>query len=717
MSTHFHIDMTLSLEHSIAFAFLSISVLAVSAVGQVPPMSIEHDVTVDSELSDRFTWRDSSNQPRVAVLAHNDIAPFNNSRGGALRQFKYQTPVGTRTANVTNYGNGGYAGFGYVVSHSSYPGAPGACIGMDDSPLGYQFAGTWVRVFEGRHHAIFRFTQNYQRYCPPDQVRTIPVTMDWILSTGRDNPVYAITWNVDQAGPNAPEGTFNDDSRAPYGELNIDGDGGTALDGVAWGDRYKFTTTTSPVLLNSDWTYNVVNTIPYVKEWINGPLEMVTNKKDATMGLVQTQTMSQQDAGGGRNPDYHDIHVLWNTTSATGNGYADCAYKMPCQNEWAYQADADSLDMGNNNARLTWGTQFGFIGPHTYNANDGTGAMPPGYPKKSYSVYVVLGTHTSLPVEAQVTQVETIQSLTLFTMTGSVVTTGPAGVTRPDNVTYAPAGYNHVYGALAFNASSNQLDANIAVGAGTLTKPLIIVGNYTAANPQILLNSVLLTADVDYFASLRPAANELWFTLNGNLTGANNRLVISQPGSPAAPTGLSTSTINSGRIDLNWNAVGGATYQVDRKSPGGDYVQIAAPGTNSLSDTAGLNPNSAYIYRVRAVTMTGTSLNSSPRLGTTVLFTNNPIVAGLVVRAYDLAETRTAVNAVRVLAGLGSLGFTDVPAVGLSIKGIHVTELRDALDAARMPLGLSTGGYTDGPPLNGFVVNALHFQELRDRVK
>ena len=48
---------------------------------------------------------------------------------------------------------------------------------------------------EGRHHVIFRFQQNYPRNCP-DQTRYIPVTYDWIFSTGRDNPVYGITYDV-----------------------------------------------------------------------------------------------------------------------------------------------------------------------------------------------------------------------------------------------------------------------------------------------------------------------------------------------------------------------------------------------------------------------------------------------------------------------------------------------------------------------------------------
>ena len=42
------------------------------------------------------------------------------------------------------------------------------------------------------------------------------------------------------------------------------------------------------------------------------------------MGIVETQTMSQQDAGGGRNPFYHDITPYWGHTSADGNaGGAD----------------------------------------------------------------------------------------------------------------------------------------------------------------------------------------------------------------------------------------------------------------------------------------------------------------------------------------------------------------------------------------------------------
>jgi hypothetical protein len=322
-----------------------------------------------------------------------------------------------------------------------------------------------------------------------------------------------------------------------------------------------------------------------------------------------------------------------------------------------------------------------------------------------------------LPVESQVTQVETVQSLTLSASTGSFVTSGPAGITRADTVTYTPAGYNHVYGALAFNASGNALDANIAVGSGSLKNPLIIIGNYTAGDPQVKLAGTTLAADADYFASLRPSANELWITLNRTLSGATNHLeILNASGVPAAPAGVIATAITTTRVDLTWTAVGGASsYQIDRKAAGGSFAQIGTSGTNSYSDTTAA-ANTAYLYQVRAVNGSGASANSAPDLATTVIFTDSPLNAGTLVKAVHLAQLRTAVNAVRVLAGIGTVGFTDSAVAGTPIKAVHVTELRTAVDAARSALSLSTGGYTDAA-LAGVRIKAVHFSELRARVQ
>lgn len=687
----------------------------------VDPMVIENGVTVASMVSDRFTWQDSNDQPRVAVLAHNDGQNFNGARGGALREFRYQLPNGsTRIASVTTYGNGSYAGFGYVVSHQSRS----ACAG-DDSPLGGKQPGNgYERVFEGRHHAIFRFRQDYPRNCGTTGglARKMPVTVDWMFSTGRDHPLWAITYDVDLAyatvgGAIAPANTFYDDSRAPYGELNIDGDGWTSLDGTAWGDRWKFTTTTSPITLDSSWTWNAANTVPYVKEWLAGPLTG-TNTKDATMGIVQTRTLDQQDAGGGRDPGVgSDIRPFWNTTSAAGNACGGDV--MPCPNDWPYQANANSVEFGNNNARLTWKTQYGFLGQTSYTTNNG-GPMTTaaGYPKASYSTYIVLGTHTTSPVETQVAQVETMQTVLLSAGVGSVVTSGPAGITRADSVTYDPPGYNHVYGALAFNAAGNALDANIEVGNGTLKKPLIIVGNYTDGEPVVMLGGVLLTADADYFASLRADASELWITLNADLTGAINHLEIAGAGGggPATPANVVATASSATQVDVSWTADAGAdSYEVDRKEPGGVFTLVGSPAGNAFSDTTA-SANTAYLYQVRAVNGGGTSPNSAADLATTVIFTDHPLTTATKVKAVHLSQLRTAVNAVRALAGVGAFAFTDAAAAGLRVKGVHVAELRTALDPARASLGLTAGGYTDASLAN-VKVKAIHSEELRDRVE
>ena len=611
--------------------------------GGGPPANglvIDHDVTLLSMVSDRFTWQDAGGQPRVAVLAHNDgqIGPTSPSgytnHGGALREYRYQVGATTRIAGPTNYGNGGYGGFGYVVSHRG-DGTTGIG-GADDSPLGYAFTGGFERVFEGRHHAIFRFTQLYPRYSstsanPANHLYNVPVTIDWIFSTGRDHPVWAVTWDLS----GVPADALNDDSRGPYGELEIDGDGSHDVDGVAWGDRWKFTSTTAPVTLDSSWTWNVqngtaavayANAVPYVKLWIVST--------DATMGMVSTQTMTQQDAGAGRNPIYHDLTPYWGHTSADGN--AGGANKMPWQDSWPYQANSFSIGPApnsNNNARLTWGTEYGFLGQTSYAPHDGVVASAPGWPKKSYSQFVILGKHSSLPVEAQMTQVQNVQSLSLTASTGTVVTSGPAGVNRVDTVTYAPAGYDHVYGALAFRAAANQLDANVAVGSGTLQKPLVIVSNYTAGAPTVTLGGSALTADVDYFASLRPGASELWITLNRNLSGATNHLQIT---SLAPPPGGFYSLTPCRLVDTR-NAAG----------PYGGPALVNGTRNFALAGQCGIPSNATAVAVNVAVTAAGAG-------GFLTLFPQGASLPNFSSINYAAGQTR-ANNAIVPLSGTGGM--------------------------------------------------------------
>ncbi|MEO8035389.1 MAG: hypothetical protein ABI837_13215, partial [Acidobacteriota bacterium] len=346
------------------------------------PLVVVQNAMVFGMTGDRFIWQDGNNRQREAMLSYNDgqVGPA-GGRGGSLREFKYQLPNGaTRTAGITRYVGAGDGGFGYVVMHAS---ASNCLPNSDDSPLGgFEPGNGYERVFTGRHHAIFRFRQNYPRNCDTTAnpaARTVPVTIDWVFSTGHDNPLWAITYDIDQAMPAAVAGTFKDDSRAPYGELNIDGDGSAAINGTSWGDRYKFIPTNAvgtPMNLDVPWAWNTVNTVPFVKEWIDGALGAGPGyNRDATMGIVQTQTLTQQDAGGARDPGViqgdgtiSDVRPYWTKTDAD-NVHSAGAAKVPTGDNWPYQANGNNLSavLSSNNARLTWKTQYGFIGQTAYN--------------------------------------------------------------------------------------------------------------------------------------------------------------------------------------------------------------------------------------------------------------------------------------------------------------------------------------------------------------
>jgi hypothetical protein len=184
---------------------------------------------------------------------------------------------------------------------------------------------------------------------------------------------------------------------------------------------------------------------------------------------------------------------------------------------------------------------------------------------------------------------------------------------------------------------------------------------------------------------------------------------------PAAPTGVSAIATSGTQVQVTWNAVTGATsYEIHRRAPGGSFTLRGTSLTTSFNDTA--SAGTSYLYRVRAVNAGGSSGDSASDLATTVMFTDDPLTPGVLVKAVHLGELRTAVSAVRAQAGLGTVTYTDAAAPGVTVKAIHITELRTHLDQAMAALGLTTGGWTD-PTLNGVSIQATHFQQIRNRVK
>ena len=189
---------------------------------------------------------------------------------------------------------------------------------------------------------------------------------------------------------------------------------------------------------------------------------------------------------------------------------------------------------------------------------------------------------------------------------------------------------------------------------------------------------------------------------------------------PAKPTGLTANATTANQVTVSWTASPGATqYEVARATSLTNYGAPILIGTTNYVDNT-VTPGVTYLYKVRAVDESSRrSPYTTPDPATTVVFTNDPLVAGTTqIQTAHLTQLRQAVNAMRTTAGLSAASFTDPSPAGVLVKTVHVQELRTALNAARAALGLATMAFTD-PTLvaNTTLVKASHFQELRTGVR
>lgn len=206
----------------------------------------------------------------------------------------------------------------------------------------------------------------------------------------------------------------------------------------------------------------------------------------------------------------------------------------------------------------------------------------------------------------------------------------------------------------------------------------------------------------------------------GGVANFNYVRVTSVPaGTP--PTNLLATATSPTQVSLTWTAPAGTVsrYEVERsQSAGGGWTPLSTQVTaTSYADTTAA-ANTAYLYRARAVfTSGGMSDYSNRDLATTVLFTDDPLAAGVTaVKGAHVTQLRQAVAAVRSTAGLAPASWTDAALSGVAVKGVHVSEMRARLDEALAALGLPLSAYTDAT-LPGTTIKKVHVEELRQRVK
>lgn len=442
-------------------------------------IAIDSATKVDGSGADTYAWSDSRCARRSAALIRNDAADGFGESGGYLRRLTYELAGQTRTCTGT--GANGWNGFGYIIDHYA-----------STASETQQTRGHYAVVLAGKHHAIHQYTWRINPGGPVD------VTAQWIFVTGRDHPLFSITFDATPAGANAVKA----DTRAPYGDLGWDADQKGDVSGVGWGDKYQFHTTGSgPVTPSSPWDYSQPNVVPYDLEW--------SNAADAEMGLVATRAWETKIEGG----DYGGGMLMQHWGKTGTNLLADIN-----DWEWPFQLNQYELPFVTTSHRVAWGANYGAVGQSSYTA---FGKTLGGYPYQSYAVYVVLGAHSAGAVAAQVREIETVQTATLTASRGTVSTQGSAGVARTDTVAYTPAGFDPIHATWDAHAAGNAATLVLSVPSGSLAQPVFRIHDYTAAAvpSHVAFGGKTLVADADYFATLDPATSSLWVTLNLVATG------------------------------------------------------------------------------------------------------------------------------------------------------------------------------------------------------
>lgn len=191
---------------------------------------------------------------------------------------------------------------------------------------------------------------------------------------------------------------------------------------------------------------------------------------------------------------------------------------------------------------------------------------------------------------------------------------------------------------------------------------------------------------------------------------------------PTPPAALVATAQTATSIGLTWVAATGATqYEIWRASNGASSTLLTTLGVVTSFTDSTVTGGRAYVYRARALFSASPSTFSNSDLATTVIFTDDVLVATTTrVKAVHLTELRTAVNAVRITAGLAATTWVSDPVVTAGttfIRKAHIEELRNALTPALTGLGFSAPPFTDPTLVLGGVIKAAHVQELRNAVK
>lgn len=393
--------------------FLSAAVCTLAAAASPAGAATVQTATVNGFVVDRVSWTDSMGRIRTASLKREGNG--NAGHGGYAVQMTYRYlkngALTTMTVNPSDAGDG----FGYFVGHERYrlfsdgssATIAGKIFGADDSPLGRGFPVTSRIVPTTADRVIVEYKTTYPKYgtlmpnginpntgedSPPlGTARALfkrydlPVTITWYFQDGATLPRIVTQVSL---GPVPGPDRVSFDMRGPYGKMNFDG-GSQPIGRVIWGDRYKFTTTASPLTRSVAWTWNTANAGARFNSLQAGGFEM---------GMFEPKPYASSSIRDG----YSEARGKTSATYNGGAGCADQAQKLPCDWEWPYQSAQYELPYNNPlgttiSEKMAWGSTP-YYGTSLTSAYDGVQSVPfNGFPTSkiiAYEVCLVLGLQT-----------------------------------------------------------------------------------------------------------------------------------------------------------------------------------------------------------------------------------------------------------------------------------------------------------------------------------
>jgi hypothetical protein len=307
----------------------------------------------------------------------------------------------------------------------------------------------------------------------------------------------------------------------------------------------------------------------------------------------------------------------------------------------------------------------------------------------------------------------TISGLPLGHYRATVISNGISSIEQVIEVSTNAAPVIGDYGnATLVQAQDTTVTPSSVPVAGTFTTLTV-----TASSGFLGTLSIDGTSGVVSIDDARPAGTYT-ITISASTSCATTQETFTLTVQPLAAPVVSATAVSTSMISVSWNAVNGASlYEVFQKQGAGDYVSL---GTSSGTDQTltGLLPDTAYLYRVRAVDpLGGIGPLSSPELATTTMLTAIASGTPTVIQAAHLQQLRTAANAVRAAAGGAPYSFTDPSLAGVVVKAVHFEELRTILETARTQLSLPDFAGSGILPAAGLMVRGLDVTRLQNGVK